>query len=107
MQLVTINTPPIIYHVLSPYKMTMKSLLENVKCKEINIISDRHFDQMLHKQQMYETIGLTSVDYGQQLATIDAEKTLSIMKDIGEQWPTMTSDWLYHWAQYIQTIFNK
>ncbi|WP_251353030.1 hypothetical protein, partial [Staphylococcus aureus] len=74
--------------------MTMKSLLENVKCKEINIISDRHFDQMLHKQQMYETIGLTSVDYGQQLATIDAEKTLSIMKDIGEQWPTMTSDWL-------------
>lgn len=105
--LAKLNMPPIIYHVLSPHKMTMKSLLENVKRKEINIVSDRYFDQMLHKQQMYETIGLTSVDYGQQLATIDAEKTLSIMKDIGEQWPTMTSEWLYHWAQYIQTIFNK
>ncbi|UMT79457.1 thioester reductase domain-containing protein [Staphylococcus roterodami] len=105
--LAKLNMSLIIYHVLSPHKMTMKSLLENVKCKEINIVSDRHFEQMLHKHQMYETIGLTSVDIGQQLATIDAEKTLSIMKDIGEQWPTMTSDWLCHWAQYIQTIFNK
>lgn len=105
--LAKLKMSPIIYHVLSPHKMTMKSLLENVKCKEINIVSDRYFEQMLHKHQMYETIGLTSVDVGQQLATIDAEKTLSIMKDIGEQWPTMTSDWLYHWAQYIQTIFNK
>ncbi len=50
---------------------------------------------------MYETIGLTSVDHQQQeLAMIDTTLTLNLMNHISEKWPTITNNWLYHWAQY-------
>ncbi|MGZ0076052.1 hypothetical protein ACVXZY_15200 [Staphylococcus aureus] len=50
---------------------------------------------------------LTSVDREQQLAMIDTTLTLKIMNHISEKWPTITNNWLNHWAQYIKTIFNK
>lgn len=105
--LAQVNTPQIIYHVLSPNKMPVKSLLECVKRKEIELVSDESFNEILQKQDMYETIGLTSVDREQQLAMIDTTLTLKIMNHISEKWPTITNNWLYHWAQYIKTIFNK
>ncbi|MDC7993190.1 thioester reductase domain-containing protein, partial [Staphylococcus aureus] len=105
--LAQVNTPQIIYHVLSPNKMPVKSLLECVKRKEIELVSDESFNEILQKQDMYETIGLTSVDREQQLAMIDTKLTLKIMNHISEKWPTITNNWLYHWAQYIKTIFNK
>ena len=88
-------------------KMPVKSLLECVKRKEIELVSDESFNEILQKQDMYETIGLTSVDREQQLAMIDTKLTLKIMNHISEKWPTITNNWLYHWAQYIKTIFNK
>ncbi|HCY8310097.1 TPA: amino acid adenylation domain-containing protein [Staphylococcus aureus] len=105
--LAQVNTPQIIYHVLSPNKMPVKSLLECVKRKEIELVSDESFNEILQKQDMYETIGLTSVDREQQLAMIDTTLTLKIMNHISEKWPTITNNWLHHWAQYIKTIFNK
>ncbi len=74
--LAQVNTPQIIYHVLSPNKMPVKSLLECVKRKEIELVSDESFNEILQKQDMYETIGLTSVDREQQLAMIDTTLTL-------------------------------
>ena len=56
--------------------MPVKSLLECVKRKEIELVSDESFNEILQKQDMYETIGLTSVDREQQLAMIDTKLTL-------------------------------
>ncbi|MCO6063150.1 hypothetical protein NG726_41665, partial [Pseudomonas sp. MOB-449] len=77
-----VNTPQIIYHVLSPIKMPVRSLLDCVKRKEIELVSDESFNEILQKQDMYETIGLTSVDREQQLAMIDTTLTLKIMNHI-------------------------
>ncbi|KMS28121.1 hypothetical protein FE74_15350, partial [Staphylococcus aureus] len=89
--LAQVNTPQNISHVLSPNKMPVKSLLECVKPKEIEIVSEESFNEILQKQDMYETIVLTSVYLEQQLAMIDPTLSLKIMNPISEKWPTITN----------------
>ncbi|MCI2954787.1 amino acid adenylation domain-containing protein [Staphylococcus caprae] len=98
---------PIIYHIYSPHTKTMQSVLEGANHTQMNIISDKAFEQMLINEGMHEVIGLSSGNASQVPSEINSDMTQHVIAQLGDGWPVVTSEWLRAWRDLLFDKFKK